>query len=129
MPCSLLVGNRVLGKQQRRTKLSSPFSPYPYLITAQKGLIFTAKNLETHYEITQNQTHFKLIAKQAIAPFIILGCEEEGERIARFDGYLKPDLKPVFPPNNNSISINNTIQPKEFYLRRFRRPVHEWHKY
>ena len=65
-PCTLSVGDRVLVKQPRKNKLSSPFNPYPYRITAQKGSMFTAKTSETDHEINRNQTHFKSITKKQL---------------------------------------------------------------
>ena len=65
-PCTLSVGDRVLVKQPRKNNLSSPFNPYPYRITAQKGSMFTAKNSETDHEINRNQTHFKSIPKKQL---------------------------------------------------------------
>ena len=80
-PCSLSVGDRVLVKQPRKSKLSSPFNPYLYRIIAEKGSIFTAKNLETEHEITQNETHFKSHPEQAIAqPVIQRGREGRRDR-------------------------------------------------
>ena len=70
-PCSLSVGDRVLVKQPRKNKLSSPFNPYPYRIIAQKGSMFTAKKSETDHEITRNESQFKSIPEQAIAPPVI----------------------------------------------------------
>ena len=109
-------------------KLSSPFKPYSYRIITQKGSMFTAKNVQTDHEITRNETHFKSIPEQVIAPPVIPDSEGEGEGIARFDGNLEPDLRPVSPPNDYSISIENTSPPRKVYPRRFRRPVHEWRK-
>ena len=60
-PCTLSVGDRVLVKQPRKNKLSSPFNPYPYRIITQKGSMFTTKKSETDHEITRNQTHLKSI--------------------------------------------------------------------
>ena len=110
-------------------KLSSPFKPYSYRIIAQKGSMFTAKNLQTDHEITRNETHFKSIPEQVIAPPVIPDSEGEGEGIARFDGNLEPDLRSVSPPNDHSISFENTSPPRKVYPRRFRRSVHEWSKY
>ena len=87
--------------------------------------MFTAKNSETDHEITRNQTHFKPIPEQAIAPPVIPDSEGEGEGIARFDGNLEPDLRPVSTRNDRSISIENTNPPRKVYPRRFRRPPHE----
>ena len=89
--------------------------------------MFTAKNSKTDHEVARNQTHFKLIPKQAIAPLVIPDSKGEGEVIARFDGNLEPDLRPVSPSNNHSVSIENTKPPRKVYRRRFRR--HEWRKY
>ena len=41
--------------------------------------MFTAKNLETDHEITRNETHFKSIPEQAIAPPVIPDSEGEGK--------------------------------------------------
>ena len=114
-PCSLPVGDRVLVKQPRKNKLSSPFNPHPDRIIAQKGSMSTAKNLETDREITGNQTHFKSIPKQAIAPTVMPNFEGEGGGIATFDCSLEPNLRPVSPPNDHSISIGNTNPPRKVY--------------
>ena len=50
--------------------------------------MFTAKNSETDHEITQNETHFKSIPEQAIAPSVIPDSEGEGKGISRFDSNL-----------------------------------------
>ena len=63
--------------------------------------MFTAKKSKTDYQITQNQTYFKSIPKQAIAPPVIPDSEGKGKGIARFDGNLQPDLRPVSPPNDH----------------------------
>ena len=107
-PFSLSVGDRALVKQPRKNKLSSSLNPYPYHI-AQKGSICTAKNAETDHEITQNETHFKLILEQAIAPLVISDSKGEGEGIIRFDSNLEPDLRPVSPPNDHSIIIEKSL--------------------
>ena len=116
-PCSLSVGDCVLVKQPRKNELSSPLNPYPYHIVVQKGSICTAKNAETDHEITRNETHFKLILEQAIAPLVTPDSEGEGEGIIRFDGNLEPDLRPVSPPNDHSIIIENTSPPRKVYSR------------
>ena len=74
--------------------------------------MFTAKNLETDHQITRSQTHFKSIPEQAIAPTVMPDSVGEGEGIARFDTNLEPDLRPVSPQNDHSISIENTNQHK-----------------
>ena len=79
-PCSLSVGDRVLVKQPRKNKLSSPFNPYPYRIIAQKGSMFIAKNSETDHEITRNETHFKSIPEQAIT-----GNVKKSEKLRKID--------------------------------------------
>ena len=128
-PCSLSVDDRPLVKQPHKNKLSSLFNPYPHRIIAQKGSMFTAKKSETDHEITGNETHFKSIPEQAIAPPVIPDCEGEEQGIARFDGNLEPELRPVSPTNDHSISTENASLPRKVYPRRFRRPVHKWHKY
>ena len=128
-PCSLSVDDRVLAKQPRKNELSSPFNPYPYPLIAQKGSMFTAKNSKTDHELTRNQTHFQSTPEQAIASPVIPDSEGEGGGIARFDGNLEPDLRPVSPANNHSVSIENTSPPQKVYPRRFRRSVQEWRKY
>ena len=72
--------------------------------------MFTAKNLETDHQITRSQTHFKSIPEQAIAPTVMPDSVGEGEGIVRFDTNLEPDLRPVSPQNDHSISIENTNQ-------------------
>ena len=54
---------------------------------------------------------------QAIAPPVIRDSEGEEEGIARFDSNLEPDLRPVSPPNDHSISIENTSPPRKVYPR------------
>ena len=124
-PCSLSVCDRVLVKQLRKNKLSSPFNLYPYRIIAQKGSMLTAKTTESDHEITQYQTHFKSIHEQATAPPHVPDSEGEGEEIAKFDGNLEPDLRRVSPPNDHSISIENMSPPRKVYPHRFRCPIHE----
>ena len=43
--------------------------------------MFTAKNWETDHEITRNETYFKSIPKQTIAPPVTPDSEGEGEGI------------------------------------------------
>ena len=81
--------------------------------------MFTVKTSEIDHEITRNQTHFKSISKQAIAPSVMPDSGGEGEGIARFDGNLDPDLGSVSPPNNHSFSIENTNPSQKGYPRRF----------
>ena len=132
-PCQLSVGNCALVKRSHKNKLISPFNPYPYHIIARclvaQGSMFTAKKSETDHELTRNRTHFKSIPKQVIEPPVITDSEQEEEWIARFDGNLEPELIPVSPPNDHSVSIENTSPPRKVYPRRFRRPAHEWREY
>ena len=77
--------------------------------------MFTAKNSETDHEITRNKTHFKSFPEQAIAPPVIPDSEGDGEGMARFDGNLEPDFRPISPPNDHSISLANTSLPRNKY--------------
>jgi hypothetical protein len=55
----LKMGYVVLVKFPNENKLSTPFSPQPYLITEKKGTQLTAKN-DSH-SIARNSSHFKKI--------------------------------------------------------------------
>jgi hypothetical protein len=53
----LKMGDVVLVKIPKENKLSTPFSPQPYLITEKKGTQITVKN--NSHSITRNSSHFK----------------------------------------------------------------------
>ncbi|XP_062577717.1 uncharacterized protein K02A2.6-like [Saccostrea cucullata] len=55
----LQPGDKVLVKQQKQDKLSTPYSPEPYEVVKQKGSMITAKN--DNKEVTRNASFFKKI--------------------------------------------------------------------
>ena len=61
-PCNLQPGDQVLIKQKRLTKLTPPFSPDPYEITARKGSMLTARRGD--HTITRNSSHFKKMKRE-----------------------------------------------------------------
>ena len=58
-PCYMKPGDTVLVKQKRQNKLTPPFSPDPYEITARKGSMVTAQRGD--HTITRNSSHFKVM--------------------------------------------------------------------
>ena len=72
-PCHLQTGDAVLVKQRRRNKLTPPFCPTPYQVTARKGSMITAER--GHHQITRNSSHFKPVMGDVPSPLLA----EEGE--------------------------------------------------
>ena len=72
-PCHLQTGDAVLVKQRRRNKLTPPFCPTPYQVTARKGSMITAER--GNHQITRNSSHFKPVMGDVPSPLLA----EEGE--------------------------------------------------
>nr|XP_002730526.1 PREDICTED: uncharacterized protein K02A2.6-like [Saccoglossus kowalevskii] len=53
------IGDRVLVKQQKRNKMSTPFNPEPYEVVSKKGSMTTVQR--GNHEITRNASFFKRI--------------------------------------------------------------------
>ena len=64
--CLLQIGDRVLVRQTKRNKFSTPFSPNPFIITNMNGTMVTAAR--NGYSITRNSTLFKKIPVDPKAP-------------------------------------------------------------
>jgi len=60
-------GDTVLVRQEKRSKLDTPYRPSPYVVTNTKGSMITARNGEQH-TITRNSSHFKRIPPTANVP-------------------------------------------------------------
>ena len=73
-PSSLKTGDTVLVKQKRFNKLTSPYCPTPYEVTARNGSMVTARRGQ--HELTRNSSHFKPITGN-MPPAEV--TEEEGE--------------------------------------------------
>ena len=58
-PSDLKIGDTVLVKQDKQNKLSTPFNPEPYKITARNGTMITAK--KDGHTITRNSSFFKQV--------------------------------------------------------------------
>ena len=58
-PSKLYVGNRVLVKQDKENKLTTPFDPRPYEVTNKKGNMVTAQREDKR--ITRNSSKFKSV--------------------------------------------------------------------
>ena len=59
---TILVGDTILVRQQKKNKLSTRFDPEPYQVTRVKGTMVTATRLG-HY-VTRNISFFKKISPQ-----------------------------------------------------------------
>lgn len=53
----IAIGNKVIVKQQRKNKFTSPFDPKPLTVTKINGTMVTAERKD--YSITRNVSHFK----------------------------------------------------------------------
>ena len=61
-PCPLRIGDTVIVKRCKRNKLSTTFDPTPFVITARKGNMITAKGPEGMNNVTRNSTFLKKIS-------------------------------------------------------------------
>ena len=66
-PTTFKIGDQVLVRQPKTSKLTPPYSPKPYAIIRMKGSQITARN-QNHHWITRNSSHFKLIPQIPQAP-------------------------------------------------------------
>ncbi|KAK3720291.1 hypothetical protein QZH41_007748 [Actinostola sp. cb2023] len=71
----LKVGDKVLVKQQKKNKLSTPFKPEPLEVKEKKGSMITAHNAE--YTVTRNTSFFKKIPSSTQVPLPLSDEEEE----------------------------------------------------
>ncbi|KAK3754982.1 hypothetical protein QZH41_004427 [Actinostola sp. cb2023] len=71
----LKVGDKVLVKQPKKNKLSTPFKPEPLEVKEKKGSMITAHNAE--YTVTRNTSFFKKIPSSTQVPLTLSDEEEE----------------------------------------------------
>ena len=71
----LKVGDKVLVKQPKKNKLSTPFKPEPLEVKEKKGSMITAHNAE--YTVTRNTSFFKKIPSSTQVPLPLSDEEEE----------------------------------------------------
>ena len=114
------IGDHVLVKQQYQNKLTSKFTPDPYIITAKKYSMITATNPHTNHTVTRNSSHFKAFSKHAGIPFHPVKEEDDDIDIEQ-----QQAPHPIQP--STTTDITNT--PRKQYPRRYRRPIQEWKKY
>ena len=110
----------MLVKQQYQNKLTSKFTPDPYIITAKKSSMITATNPHTNHTVTRNSSHFKAFSKHAGIPFHPVKEEDDDIDIEQ-----QQAPHPIQP--STTTDITNT--PRKQYPRRYRRPIQEWKKY
>ena len=123
----LSIGDRVLVRQKKVNKLSTPFNPHPYHVTDVKGTLVTAQNRVNHHQISRNITHFKSIPDTAPAPKQPIDIDEEEEeechKVTRSDNFGNTRT------NNPDETNQHRQHPVKEYPKRHRRPVSEWKKY
>ncbi|KAK3752456.1 hypothetical protein QZH41_007498 [Actinostola sp. cb2023] len=71
----LKVGDKVLVKQPKKNKMSTPFKPEPLEVKEKKGSMITAHNAE--YTVTRNTSFFKKIPSSTQVPLTLSDEEEE----------------------------------------------------
>jgi len=114
----LNVGDKVLIKQPKQNKMSTPFKPEPFEITDKKGSMITAQNAE--HTVTRNASSFKRLPsnipvhpkEEQSTPFI--DAAEEVEPIETVEPPIvtpveSPRNAPVAPPGNASVEPPTVI--------------------
>lgn len=88
-PNKIVVGDKVLVKQKKHNKLTTPFDPKPYKVVEVKGSMVVAER-EDH-QITRNSSHFKVIkSKDQIGDY---HPESEGDNLTNDLDQLQPDIQ------------------------------------
>ena len=103
----LNVGDKVLIKQPKQNKMSTPFKPEPFEITDKKGSMVTAQNAEQ--AVTRNVSFFKKL------PSNISASPEEEQSTPFIDAaeaVESPRNASVAPPENASVEPP-TVTPAE----------------
>lgn len=59
-PRKITVGDKVLVRQEKHNKLTTPFDPKPYKVIEVKGTMIVAQRDD--HRITRNSSHFKVLA-------------------------------------------------------------------
>ena len=104
-PCHMKPGDTVLVKQKRQNKLTPPFSPDPYEITARKGSMVTAQR--GNHTITRNSSHFKVMRESAPPPSTPRQAEES-DTPPSDTGQLPPS--PASVPTQMSAPLQTSAQ-------------------
>lgn len=71
----LEIGDRVLVKQPKHNKLSTPFSPEPMEIMEKKGSMITAQNADR--SVTRNSSFFKKVPPSTSVIPDVNDCDDE----------------------------------------------------
>ncbi len=109
---NIVVGTRVLVKQQYRNKLTPPFDPNPLIVTKVNGTMVTAERND--YVITRNISYFKKYYQNERNRNIkeTTQTNEEGEEDTG-DELLGSNKQPV-PPEPRRYPVRNRKKPKYY---------------
>ena len=123
----LNVGDKVLIKQPKQNKMSTPFKPEPFEITDKKGSMITAQNAE--HTVTRNASFFKKLPsnipvhpeEEQFTPFI--DAAEAAEPIETIEpptvtSVESPKNALLAPPGNASVEPPTVIPVELPSLRR-----------
>ena len=113
------VGDKVLIKQPKQNKMSTPFKPEPFEITDKKGSIITAQNAE--HTVTRNASFFKKLPsnipvhpeEEQFTPFI-----DAAEAVEPTETVESPKNVPIAPSGNASVEPPTVIPVELPPLRR-----------
>jgi len=110
----LNVGDKVLIKQPKQNKMSTPFKPEPFEITDKKGSMITAQNAE--HTMTRNASFFKKLPsnipvhreEEQSTPFI-----DAAEAVEPIETVEPPTVTPVESPRNAPVAPpgNASVEP------------------
>ena len=96
----IYVGDSVLVKQDKKDKLTTPFSPKPFTVERKKGTMITAKNKDSE-QITRNASFFKKIENRILE-------DEEVDKIL--------DTFVTTPGETQTVRKSNRIRRRPTYL-------------
>ena len=123
----LNVGDKVLIKQPKQNKMSTPFKPEPFEITDKKGSMITAQNAE--HIITRNASFFKKLPSNIPVHPVPSDEEEQStpfidatEAVDPVETVEPPAVIPIAPPGNASVE---TPTPTSVELPALRRSARE----
>ena len=105
----LSVGDKVLIKQPKQNKISTPFKPEPLQITHKKGSMITAQNGER--TVTRNSSFFKKLPSNI--PVHPVPNDEEEQSTPYIEA--PETVEPVETVESTSVTINDspTVEPVE----------------
>jgi hypothetical protein len=115
---SIVDGDAVLVRQQRRNKFSTPFESIPYIVEKVKGTMITARRTTDQRRITRNSSHYKKVRKpvQGNAPLEVI-LENEDEVSWNFETDLRNGSGSEREGNIRRTEISNqseyTVEPLE----------------